>query len=241
MSLRAVRHPGELRWETRLLGVVTLTLLVLGLVTTYSATNVIQNRGHVVGIAFALKQVLGACLGGALLLLASRVDYYRWRQLAWPLLLGTVVLLLIPVLRGRTSIARPVNGARRWVDFGPINFQPSEIARLVVVIWCAMLATKKGGQVREFKRGVLPFIVVLGGVSLLILLEPNLSMAVLVALLGGIVLFAAGPKIGHFVLLAVVGRAAGVQPIQGATYRLARFGTFRDAAHSTSDSGVSDP
>lgn len=235
MSLRAVRHPGELRWETRLLGVVTLTLLVLGLVTTYSATNVIQNRGHVVGIAFALKQVLGACLGGALLLLASRVDYYRWRQLAWPLLLVTVVLLLIPILPGTYAIARPVNGARRWVDFGPINFQPSEIARLVVVIWCAMLATKKGGQVREFKRGVLPFIVVLGGISLLILLEPNLSMAVLVALLGGIVLFAAGPKIGHFILLAVVGALLAYNRIQGATYRMARFSTYRDAAHSTSD------
>ena len=235
MSLRAVRHPGELRWETRLLGVVTLTLLVLGLVTTYSATNVMQSRGHVVGIAFALKQVLGACLGGALLLLASRVDYYRWRQLAWPLLLVTVVLLLIPILPGTYAIARPVNGARRWIDFGPINFQPSEIARLVVVIWCAMLATKKGAQVREFKRGVLPFIVVLGGVSLLILLEPNLSMAVLVALLGGIVLFAAGPKIGHFVLLSVVGALLAYNRIQGATYRLARFNTFRNAEHVTSD------
>ena len=235
MSLRAVRHPGELRWETRLLGVVTLTLLVLGLVTTYSATNVMQNRGHVVGIAFALKQVLGACLGGALLLLASRVDYYRWRQLAWPLLLVTVVLLLIPILPGTYAIARPVNGARRWIDIGPINFQPSEIARLVVVIWCAMLATKKGAQVREFKRGVLPFIVVLGGVSLLILLEPNLSMAVLVALLGGIVLFAAGPKIGHFVLLTVVGALLAYNRIQGATYRLARFNTYRNAEHSTSD------
>ena len=99
MSLRAVRHPGELRWETRLLGVVTLTLLVFGLATTYSAQPDSEPRA-VVGIAFALRQLLGACLGGALLLLASRVDYYRWRQLAWPLLLGTVVLLLIPTPAG---------------------------------------------------------------------------------------------------------------------------------------------
>ncbi len=235
MSLRRVRHPGELRWETRLLGVVTLTLLVLGLVTTYSATNVMQSRGHVVGLGFALKQVLGAMLGGAFLLIASRIDYYRWRQLAWPLLLVTVVLLLIPILPGTTAIAKPVNGARRWIDIGPINFQPSELARLVVVIWCAMLATKKGGKVREFRRGVLPFIVVLGGVSLLILLEPNLSMALLVALLGGIVLFAAGPRIGHFVLLSVVGALLAYNRIQGAAYRMARFNTYRNAEHATSD------
>lgn len=235
MSLRPVRHPGELRWETRLLGVVTLTLLVLGLVTTYSATNVMQSRGHIVGLGFALKQVSGAVLGGAFLLVASRVDYYRWRQLAWPLLLATVALLLIPILPGTHGIARSVNGSRRWIDIGPLNFQPSEVARLVVVIWCAMLATKKGAKVREFKRGVLPFIVVLGGVSLLILLEPNLSMAILVALLGGIVLFAAGPKIGHVVLLVVVGALLAYNRVQGATYRLARFNTFRNAEQSSSD------
>ncbi|HJP56755.1 MAG TPA: putative peptidoglycan glycosyltransferase FtsW [Gemmatimonadales bacterium] len=235
MSLRRVRHPGELRWETRLLGVVTLTLLVLGLVTTYSATNVMQSRGHIIGLGFALRQVLGAVLGGVFLLIASRIDYYRWRQLAWPLLLGTVVLLLIPILPGTTAIAKPVNGARRWIDVGPINFQPSELARLVVVIWCAMLATKKGGKVREFRRGVLPFIVVLGGVSLLILLEPNLSMALLVALLGGIVLFAAGPRIGHFVLLSVAGALLAYNRIQGAAYRMARFNTYRNAEHATSD------
>jgi cell division protein FtsW len=230
-----VRHPGELRWETRLLGVVTLTLLVLGLVTTYSATNVMQSRGHIIGLGFALRQVLGAVLGGVFLLIASRIDYYRWRQLAWPLLLGTVVLLLIPILPGTTAIAKPVNGARRWIDVGPINFQPSELARRVVVIWCAMLATKKGGKVREFRRGVLPFIVVLGGVSLLILLEPNLSMALLVALLGGIVLFAAGPRIGHFVLLSVAGALLAYNRIQGAAYRMARFNTYRNAEHATSD------
>jgi cell division protein FtsW len=89
--------------------------------------------------------------------------------------------------------------------------------------------------VREFKRGVLPFIIVLGSMSLLILLEPNMSMAVLVTLLGGIVLFAAGPRIGHFVLLAVVGALLAYNRIQGAAYRMARVVTFWDAEHSNSD------
>ena len=80
-----------------------------------------------------------------------------------------------------------------------------QVARLAVVVWCAMLASKKGDQVRQFKKGVLPFICVLGLVSLLILLEPNLSMATLVALLGGLVLFASGARIGHFILLAGCG------------------------------------
>ena len=84
-----------------------------------------------------------------------------------------------------------------------------------MVIWCAMLASKKGAQMREFKKGVLPFILVLGLVSLLILLEPNLSMATLVALLGGLVLFTSGAKIGHFILLGGVARDPGLPPDPG--------------------------
>lgn len=228
-----VRHPGEMRWETRLLGVVTLTLLVIGLVTTYSATWVTQHASGA-GLVYALKQLIGAALGGVLLIGASRIDYHRWRQWAWPLLIGTVVLLLIPLLR-IPHVAYCANGACRWIVIGPINFQPSELARLVIIIWCAMLATKKGAQMREFKRGVLPFIIVLGGVSLLIFIEPNLSMATLVALLGGLVLFSAGARIGHFVLLTVGGALLAYNLIQSAAYRLARLLTFRDLSSASPD------
>ncbi|MEO8227425.1 MAG: putative peptidoglycan glycosyltransferase FtsW [Gemmatimonadota bacterium] len=231
--MRQIRHPGEMRWETRLLGVVTLTLLVIGLVTTYSATWVTQHASGA-GLTYALKQLIGAALGGVLLIGASRIDYHRWRQWAWPLLIGTVVLLLIPLLR-IPHVAYCANGACRWIVVGPINFQPSELARLVIIIWCAMLATKKGAQMREFKRGVLPFIIVLGGVSLLIFIEPNLSMATLVALLGGLVLFAAGARIGHFVLLTVGGALLAYNLIQSAAYRLARLLTFRDLSTASPD------
>ena len=207
---RAVRHPGELRWETRLLGMVTAVLVVFGIAATYGAASLVTVNGQNVGIGFAARQLTGAIIGGILLLLASRQDYYRWRRLAWPLLLLTVGLLIIPLLPFTTTISPLVNGARRWVDIGPVNFQPSELARLAVVIWCAMLASKKGQQIREFKRGVLPFIIVLGLVSLLIFLEPNLSMATLVALLGGLVLFTSGAKIGHFILLSGVGGDPGL-------------------------------
>jgi len=198
---RPVRHPGELRWETRLLGVVTLVLLAFGVAATYGAASLVTIKGQSAGLGFAARQLSGAVIGGLMLLWASRQDYYRWRSWAWPLLLVTIVLLLLPLLPFTRDIAPSLNGARRWVDIGPLNFQPSELARLAVVIWCAMLASKKGVQVREFKKGVMPFILILGLVSLLILLEPNLSMATLVALLGGLVLFTSGAKIGHFFLL----------------------------------------
>jgi cell division protein FtsW len=237
VSLRAVRHPGELRWETRLLGMLTAVLVVFGVAATYGAASLVTLEGQNAGLGFALRQLSGAVVGGLLLLLASRLDYYRWRQLAWPLLFLTIALLLIPLLPFTRSIAPLVNGARRWVDIGPVNFQPSELARVVVVIWCAMLASKKGEQVREFKKGVLPFIVVLGVVSVLILLEPNLSMATLVALLGGLVLFTSGAKIGHFILLAGLAMILVFHQIRDVQYRLARLLTFLNPGDATTEAG----
>ena len=224
MSAPAARHPGELRWETRLLTVVTATLVVFGIANAYGALS-LQTAGGA-GAGFALRQLVGALLGLLALSAVSRMDYHLWRRMAWPMLFATVVVLLIPILPGTERIAPSVNGARRWVNLRFINFQPSELARLAVVIWCAMLAAKKGLQVREFKKGVLPFLLGIGGVAILIFLEPNLSMATLVALLGMVVLFAAGAKIGHFIVLGFGAVILLFEKIHSAQYRLARLHTF---------------
>jgi cell division protein FtsW len=235
--IRPVRHPGELRWETRLLAMVTAALLVFGIAATYGAASLVTLQGRDAGLGFALRQLSGAAVGGVLLLLASRLDYYRWRQLAWPLLLLTLASLLIPLLPFTHHLAPSVNGARRWVDVGPLNFQPSELARLAIVIWCAMLASKKGLHVREFKKGVVPFLIVIGLVALLILLEPNLSMATLVALLGGLVLFTSGARIGHFGLVSGLGLLMIFHQIHDVQYRLARLVTFLNPGAATTQAG----
>ncbi|HLS47810.1 MAG TPA: FtsW/RodA/SpoVE family cell cycle protein, partial [Gemmatimonadales bacterium] len=160
-----VRHPGELRWETRLLGVLVATMVVFGIVAVYGAASFSEG-----GWRLAVGQVTGAAIGGVLLILASQVDYYRWKQLAWPVLLFTIFLLVLTVAPFTEGIAPVRNGARRWLYLGPLGFQPSELARLAVVVWCAMLAAKKGTQVREFKKGVLPFVVVLGAIFGLVVL-----------------------------------------------------------------------
>ena len=237
MTNPAVRHPGELRWETRLLAVVTATLVAFGLASSYGASSMVATKTGVVGASMALRQLSGALIGGILLSILSRLDYRRLRPLAWPLLVASVVMLLIPVLPGTGRIAPMINGARRWIQYGVISFQPSEITRLVVVIWCAALAAKKGEQLRQFKKGVLPFLVVLGLIFLLVLLEPNLSMATLIVLLGMLVVFTAGAKIGHFILLAALGLMLVFSQIRDAQYRLARFTTFLNPGDATSEAG----
>ena len=225
MAAPAVKHPGELRWETRLLAVLILTLLVFGIAMVYGAASY-QTKGG--GLSIALSQFSGALLGGMALLAVARIDYHLWQKFAWPILLFTIFMLLIPVLPFTRSISPVVNGARRWVNLGPVRLQPSELARLAVVIWCAMLAAKKGEAVRGFKKGVLPFLVVLGVVSGLIIKQPNMSMATLVALCGAMVLFTAGAKVGHFLLLGLLAGLLAVQMILMAPYRLERLRTFID-------------
>jgi cell division protein FtsW len=235
LSAPAARHPGELRWETRLLTVVTATMVVFGIANAHGALS-LQTSGAA-GAGFALRQLVGALFGLLALSVVSRVDYHLWRRLAWPMLVATILVLLIPIIPGTEAIAPRINGARRWVDIGPVNFQPSEIARLAIIIWCAALAAKKGAQVREFKKGVLPFLVGIGTVALLILFQPNLSMSTLVALLGLLVVFSAGAKIGHFILLGFAGLLLLFEKIQSVQYRAARLTTFLNPGEDT-DAGM---
>lgn len=218
--------PEHAVWETRLLAVVTATLVVFGIAAVYGASSVLAVQRGEPGAAFALRQAIGVVLGGILFLIAARVDYHLWERWAWPLVGLSALLLLVPFVPVARSLAPELNGARRWIDLGFFSFQPSEIAKLAVVAWTAMLAAKKGDLVREFKRGVLPFMTVVVPLSGLILFEPNLSTAVFVALLAGVVLFTAGARIGHFLLLGLAAVPIAWHEITAIQYRLARVVSY---------------
>src|SRR5439155_168717 len=179
----------DLRRETRLLALVAAILVVFGLTAVYGASSLLTISGGQVGSSFALKQALGAAVGGIVAALLARSDYRKWQRAAWPVLGVVAVLLLLPLLPFTQAIAPSINGARRWVNLGFVTVQPSELAKFGVVVWTAMLAAKKGERIRTFQYGLLPFLVVLVPLVALIFLEPNLSMAVLVTLLAGVVLF----------------------------------------------------
>lgn len=221
-------------WEGRLLLVVTATLAVFGVAAVYGASGIWAVQSGQAGSFFALRQLLGVGLGALLLLAGVRVDYHRWQRMAWPLLAAVAILLVLLLLPFTRSLAPELNGARRWLVVGPVTLQPSEFAKFAIVVWTAMLAAKKGDIVREFKRGVLPFLIIAGPLTGLILLQPNLSTAALVALLAGVVLFAAGARIGHFLVLGIIALPIVWHELVGVQYRLTRVLTFLG---SGSDSG----
>jgi cell division protein FtsW len=216
-----------LGWEARLMVIITAALVVFGLVSVYGASSALMQKGRPIGSSLALDQAIGAAVGALLLIIASRFDLERLRRWAWPLLLGTFFALVLVLLPFTHAIAPRINGSRRWLVLG-VSIQVSEVAKLVVVIWTAMLCAKKAKELTHLSRGLLPVLVIVVPLSLLVLLEPDLSTAVVIGLLAMIVLFAAGARIGHFILLGLIAMPLVWEQVQHMQYRVLRMTAFLD-------------
>jgi len=216
-----------LGWEARLMVIITAALVVFGLVSVYGASSALMQRGRPIGSSLALDQSLGAAAGGLLLIIASRFDLERLRRWAWPLMIGTFFALVLLLLPFTHAIAPRVNGSRRWLVLG-VSIQVSEVAKLIVVVWTAMLCAKKAKELTHLSKGLLPVLVVVVPLSLLVLVEPDLSTAVVIGLLAMIVLFAAGARIGHFLLFGLIVIPLVWEQIQHMQYRVLRMTAFLD-------------
>lgn len=218
MSTAAIRHPGEFRWETRLLSVATLVLAAVGIAACYSSSTYLK-----VAYQQATQQLSAALIGGVVFLAASRVDYKVWQKLAKPALYATVaglgLIALAALLFGSRSDAPGpierflphVNGSRRWIDVG-IRVQVSEIARFTLTAWLASRAAELGTRIRRFQDGFLPLLGMICLVVAMVVMEPSVTMAVLLGVIGVSVMFTAGARIGHLVLPVIL--AAGVVAIK---------------------------
>jgi len=227
---------GGARRDAGMLLAITVFLVLVGLMTVYSASSFLAQKQGLPDHYYLRQQASKALVGLLVLYVLARLDYRIYRRLAWPLLGMTLLALLLLVLPGTEAIAPPRNGARRWLDVG-VQVQPSELAKLAMVIWAAALAARKGERLRSLRWGLAAFGVVYLPVAFLIMLEPDLSAAALIGLLCAIVLFAAGARIGHFILLALIALPLFWEWIQAASYRMARLVTFLDAGSDPSGVG----
>ena len=218
------------RWrmgvEARALVLLTAVLLSFGLAVLYSASASVAVQSDLPSTHFLLRQITGLGVGVVAFAVAAKMDAERWNKWAWPFMVSTILLLLIIVLPFTTSIAPRINGSRRFL-FGA-SIQPSEIGKLAVIVWTAMLLVKKGDQMRRLTKGLLPFLVVIGVLDLLVVLEPDLSVAIMYTLVAGIVLFAGGVRIGHFVVLGMIGIPVLWHEMERLQYVLLRMVTFLD-------------
>jgi cell division protein FtsW len=216
-----VRERWKMTVEARALTMLTAILVAFGLAVLYSASAFLamsEDRGSAY---YLLKQLSGLAVGVVVFAVAAKVDAERLEKWAWPIMLGSIFLMLMTVLPFTTFISPRINGSRRFLLGGSV--QPSELAKLAVIVWTSMLIVKKGDQMRRLSKGLFPFLVVIGTLALLAALEPDLSVAMFYVLLMAIILFAGGVRIGHFVALAVMGLPVLWREVHRLDYAMARI------------------
>ncbi len=216
--------------------VVTLMLLLMaGLLTLFSATYYIaQDRGDALGEV--KQQLIGIGVGLVALIVTSRVPYTFWKK-PWVILTGlgaSAVLLVFVLIPG---IGVYLNGSRRWLNIAGMSLQPSELCKFAVVAFLATALSNSGDSVRFLFKGIVPLMVIPAFFFLLILEQPNLSTAMSILMVSGVMILMAGAKWKHLSLMGILGVAAGLFYAWSEPYRRERLLSFRDPFAKMSDEG----
>jgi cell division protein FtsW len=217
--------------EQRLLVLVTLALVAFGLVMVFSATSAAAALGNGDPVTFLKRQGIYALLGVALMVVASRFDHRRLRNLAPPLVLAALVLCAAVLV-----VAPEINGAKRWLTFGPLTFQPSELAKLALLVFVAAYLARKGAP-QSLGELWKPIGMLTCVFAALILVEPDLGTTIsLMLMLGGMLVVAGVPgrTLAAAGTLAVL---AGLAAIWIEPYRRARVFSFLDPWSDPEDTG----
>lgn len=204
--------------------IATIALLSLGIVMIYSASAIVALDRFGDSAFFLKRQLLWALLGLGAMSVALTIHYERLRR-ATPVLLLLVAVALVAVLV--PGVGRVAGGARRWIALGPLNFQPAEAAKLVLVLYLANYLTNRGVAVRRIAT-VWPPLLVTGGLFGLLVLQPDMGSAMMLGGLAAVMLFLGGASLWHLMGLGL----AALPPLALVTvweaYRVRRLLAFLD-------------
>ncbi len=230
MSGRAKAKPLQFEWN--LIVLVTTALVLFGLVMVYSATSGSAVLGHGNPQGYVERQALFALVGLVALFVLSRLPLEKLRAIAPTLLVGAAVLCV-----GVLAVGSRINGARRWVDVGPLAFQPSEFAKLALVVWVAAYLSRRAAP-RSLAELMKPVGLVALGFAGLVLFEPDLGTALVIMLVVGAILLVSGTRMtllvtAYGIVIALAGIAVWAEP-----YRRARLLTFLDPWKDPTGAGL---
>lgn len=201
---------------------ITLLLVVFGVIMVYSASYYSAEVLYGNSKFFMYKQLIGAVLGLACMILVSMMDYHKLEKTKWWVLIGSLILLVMVFIPG---ISVTNNGATRWIKLPGFTIQPSEIAKFSFVIWTSSYLSKNYDYIKTF-AGILPVLCVGGMYCLLIILEPNMSITMCVAITMIVMLFVGGIRAKHFAILGACGMCTVPALIIAEPYRLNRLVAF---------------
>jgi len=215
-------RPGQADY---LLLVATVMLLIVGLLAVYTASFAIAYNEFGDANFFVKRQVVFAMVGLVALVFFMQMDYQFLRTLSVPMLLLALTLLLLVL----TPIGVEHNGARRWLDVGPIEFQPSEFAKLAIIVYISAWLSSRDGDITQFSLGFVPFVILLGVIGALILSEPDMGTTIIIVLVACTLFFVAGAPISHLALLLIVGASISACTIMLRDYQVDRLSSFLSA------------
>jgi cell division protein FtsW len=214
---------------------VSLTLVVLGLGMVYSSSFVVAQSEFGEDTYFLTRQAQWALIGVIGMIAAASIDYHRLERLSVLVMLvvvGMMVLVLVP------GVGSSNYGAQRWLAIGPLPaVQPSEFAKLALIIYMADWLARKGRKVREFTYGFIPFAVILALVIALVMAQPDLGTSFVIGVTAACIFFVAGANLFHFVVAGVGGVAGFLYLVTTAGYRQDRVEAFLNPWADPQDTG----
>ncbi len=235
MTSTTVRAAGKARpvWDYWLLGSVC-TLLALGVVMVHSASVAYAAREMHNSIYFLVRHASYVVLGLLLMAFVMRTRV-RWWEKAGPylLLLGIVSLVVVLV----PGISAHINGSSRWLRLGVLNLQPSEFMKLFMVIYVAGYLVRKQEELRNFTQGIVMMSLVVAGIGVLLLLEPDMGTFVVISITVFSMLFMSGVRFWHFMMVLGAGAGSLVLLTIISPYRMGRVMSFRDPWADPFDTG----
>lgn len=211
-----------------------LILVCFGMIMVFSSSSVRAYYFYNDSFYFFKRQLLWSLLGFVAMVFFMNYDYWKIKKHEKLIVFIMFLLLVLVLIPG---IGKKVNEARRWIGIGALTLQPSEVAKLGMIIYLSCGLERKGDKVQSFFKGLLPFLLVMGAVCALILKEPHLSATVLIGMTTLVMLFVGGAKMAHMIGLGAAGSALAVMLALSKPYRLKRILSFIDPWKNPSEEG----
>lgn len=181
---------------------------------------------------YFIRQFIFAALGVAAMIICSRLPVGFYKRFSMPVLIAAVILLMLVPIIGTNA-----NGAKRWIGFGAFTIQPSEIAKIGIILAFASMICARRGRMKSFRYGILPFAAILIVIVGLLVLEPHFSASIIIVAIGGVMLFLGGARLIWFIAAAVAAGGGIAVLLTMFPYASTRITTWRDPFASTSDEG----
>lgn len=201
-------------------------LVPIGVVMVYSSSFVDAFTNHGDQLYYAWKQFVAAIIGTAAMLTVQRIDYRLWRRYSVHLMAVTLFLLVLTLLL--PTDFTEVNGARSWIRVAGFSLQPSEIAKLALVVYFADWLSKRGGKLTNVTYGLVPFGVMLGVVCGLVMIGGDLGTTIVLVVIAAVVYFVAGASLLHLAGAASLAAGAFWAMVTIAPYRQERIAAWLD-------------